>query len=264
MDIKDVVKREKDFHEDYYKRAFLSHCNFNFQVPPVWIDKAKNPTQKPLDYWEYAFYLLGNLEGKNIVEIGCGDGWITTCLASAGANVFALDVSLNACILTREKLKAHGLSASVVSVMDAHSMAFANNKFDAVFIAGVLHHLNISQVSNEFYRILKNGGLVVCYEPLKYGPVMWTIRQIWLRLNGMKEYNSTEDEDPLEEKDFEPLNDIFRKAHRRRFNFIAKTNRLRNRFGHLASFLRWIDYLILSLFPFLRRYCTCIVCRYEK
>ncbi len=262
--IEDVVSREKAFHENFYKEAHHSHAMFNFQVPRVWIERAKNPGQRPLDYWEYAFHLLGNLQGKKIAEIGCGDGWITTCLASAGASVFALDISVNGCKLTREKLKAHGLFPGLVAVMDAHTMAFKTSSIDAVFVAGVLHHLNINQVSNELYRILKKGGVVVCYEPLKYGPLMWAIRTVWLKLNGMKEYNWTEDEETLGEKDFISFKKIFRTSYMRKFNFIAKTNRLKKRFGPLANFLRWIDYLLLSAFPFFQRYCTCIVCRFEK
>ena len=262
--IKEVVAREKAFHEKVFKEAYHRQAIFNFQLPRVWLDKAKNPSPIPLDYWEYAFHLLGNLQGKKVVEVGCGDGWITTCLASAGANVFVFDISLNGCILTREKLKAYRLSPGLIAVMDAHSTAFKSSSFDAVFIAGVLHHLNISQISNEIHRILKNGGIVVCYEPLKYGQVMWAIRKIYLYLNGLKEYNWTEDEEALGEKDFDPFKNIFRTTYIRRFNFIAKTNRLRKRFGLLAYFLRWTDYLLLSLFPFFKRYCTCIVCRFEK
>jgi ubiquinone/menaquinone biosynthesis C-methylase UbiE len=260
----DAIARERSYHEEYYKRAFLSHAKSNFQVPAVWIDRAKNPTSRPLDYWEYAFHLLGNLQGKKVAELGCGDGWITTCLASAGANVFAFDISLNGCRLTREKLKAHGLSADLVAVIDAYSMAFKSSSFDAVFIAGVLHHLDIDKVSKEVHRVLKEGGMVVCYEPLKYGTIMWAIRKIWLHLNGLKEYVWTDDEKSLELEDFAPFKSMFRSNMMRRFNFLAKTNRLNNCFGTVASFLRWIDYLILSAFPFLKRFCTCVVCRFEK
>jgi SAM-dependent methyltransferase len=260
----DAVSREKVFHDNLYKEALLSHSNFHFQVPAVWIERAKNPGSRPLDYWEYAFYLLGNLQGKKVAELGCGDGWVTTCLASAGANVFAFDISRDGCILTREKLKAHGFSPGLVAVMDAHSIAFKSSSVDAVFVAGVLHHLEIEQVSREVHRILKKGGIVVCYEPLKYGPFMWTIRRIWLYLNGLKEYVWTDDEKAFEVKDFAPFKNMFRGVLIRRFNFIAKTNRLKKRFGALANFLRWSDYMILSVFPILQRYCTCVVCRFEK
>ena len=259
-----VVEREKLFHDDFYERAFLSHAKFNFQVPTVWIERGENPSSRPLDCWEYAFYLLGNPRGKKVAEFGCGDGWITTCLSSAGGNVFAFDISRSGCRLTREKLKAHGLSAGLVAVMDAHTTAFKSSSFDAVFVAGVLHHLDINQVSREVHRILKKDGIMVCYEPLKYGPFMWTIRRIWLYLNGKKEYVWTDDEKPFDLKDFAPFKNIFQSNLIRSFNFVAKTNRLKRRFGPLANFLRWTDYLILSVFPIFQRNCTCVVCRFKK
>ena len=263
-EISNIVSREKTFYESFYKGAYRSHEKFNFQVPAVWIEKARKPDSRPLDYWEYSFYLLGDLRGKKVAEIGCGDGWITTCLAKAGAVVYAVDVSFSGCRLTKEKLKAHGVSPGLVAVMDAHTLAFQSSSFDAVFIAGVLHHLDLEQVSIELHRILKKKGIVVSYEPLQYGPVMLAVRKIWLKINGLKEYVSTEDEEPLRENDLAPFNNIFQNAEIRKFNFIAKTNRLRKRFGTIANVLRWTDYIILTVFPVLNKYCTCIVCRFEK
>ena len=117
-------------------------------------------------------------------------------------------------------------------------MAFKPSSFDAVFVVGVLHHMDINQVSSELYHVLKKGGIVVCYEPLKYGPVMWAIRKIWLRLNDMKEYDSTEDEEPLEEKDFEPFVNIFRTSYIRKFNFIeGRGEYVQENFGSA----RWLE-----------------------
>jgi ubiquinone/menaquinone biosynthesis C-methylase UbiE len=262
--VKEAVSREKAYHEDFFKEAYRSHAVFNFQLPRIWIEKAKKPSSIPLDYWEYSFHLLGDLDGKKVVEVGCGDGWITTCLASTGADVYAFDISRNGCKLTKDKLKAHGLTPGFVGVMDAHAIALKDSSIDAVFIAGVLHHLDIDKVSNEIHRILKNGGIFVCYEPLNYGPLMWKIREIWLYLNGKKEYTWTQDEDPLQDNDLDPFRENFKETYLRRFNFIAKTNRLKKRFGLLANTLRWADYILLSVFPFFRRYCTCIVCRFIK
>jgi SAM-dependent methyltransferase len=148
--------------------------------------------------------------------------------------------------------------------MDAHRLGWADNTFDLVFATGVLHHINIRSVSHEIHRILRPAGRLVFYEPMKYGRVMWALRQVWLKAHGMKEYETTEHEEALSESDLLPLKEIFGSSFTRKFNFIAKTNRLRNRFGLLAGFLRWTDWFLLTTLPFLRRYCTCIVGRFEK
>jgi SAM-dependent methyltransferase len=217
-----------------------------------------------LDYWEYTFHLVGDIRGKNVLEIGCGGGWITRMLALKGARVSACDVSLEGCRLTARRLDDWDLHHGTIAVMDAHHLGWADNSFDLVVVAGVLHHINIGKASEDIYRILKPAGRLVFYEPVKYGPVMWAIRQAWLRLHAMKEYQTTEHEEGLRESDLIPLKKIFASSFTRRFNFLAKTNRLGNRFGFFAASLRWIDFLLLTIFPLVRRYCTCIVGRFDK
>jgi len=258
------IASEQAFFDKFYTDARVQDEASGWTIPPVWASKALNPTSRPLDNWEYSFYLLGDLQGKRVLDVGCGGGWISRLLALRGASVAAFDISIEGCRLTRDKLATAGFSARSIAVMDAHDLGFKDARFDALFMAGVLHHLNIAKVATEAHRVLKPGGRIVLYEPLQYGPIMWAIRQVWLRLNGLKEYGTTEHEEALKEQDLLPFSEIFAKTYVRKFNFIAKTNRLRNRFGALAVSLRAIDYVILSLFPFLQRYCTCIVCRFEK
>ena len=93
---------------------------------------------------------------------------------------------------------------------------------------------------------------------------MWAIRQVWLKFNRLKEYHTTEHEEGLSASDFAPFAQLFRAGSVRNFNFVAKTNRLRHRFGPLAACLRWIDYFILTAIPPLRRYCTTAVCCFDK
>ena len=260
--VKEDISSEREFFDKYYLET--RERSDQPDALAIWIEKARNPNSRPLDLWEYAFYLLGNIKGKNVLDFGCGGGWISRLLAFKGASVSALDISFEGCISTRKKLRESGFRYDSLAVMDAHSIAFRNSSFDAVFITGVLHHLNTARVVPEVHRVLKPGGKVVCYEPLKYGPIMWALRQLWLKLNGLKEYQTTEHEEGLKDSDFAPFNEMFTRGFIRKFNFVAKTNRLRNRFGPLALSLRWIDYVLLSAVPFFRRYCTGVVCYFEK
>jgi SAM-dependent methyltransferase len=262
---KEDIDSERAHFDKYYHDSHLTAQARGYRVDEAaWEQRATRPNSRPLDYWEYAFHLLGDLRGKRVLDFGCGGGWISRLLAMAGARVAAFDVSVEGCRLTREKLKAYGFPSGSIAVMDGHAIALRAASFDAVFISGVLHHMNIDKVAGELHRVLRKGGRVVCYEPLDYGPIMWALRQLWLRLHGLREYETTEHEEQLKEGDLVGFQRVFAKSHLRKFNFIAKTNRLRNRFGPLATTLRWIDYGLLSLFPFLRRFCTCIVCSFEK
>jgi SAM-dependent methyltransferase len=259
--LKEDLSSEKEFFDKYYVESRERPADPDMET---WIEKARHPSSLPLDYWEYAFYLLGDVKDKKVLDVGCGGGWISRLLAFKGASVTAFDISLEGCITTRKKLREGGFEGHSMSVMDAHSIAFRDSTFDAVFVTGALHHLNIAKVAREVHRVLKPSGRFVCYEPLAYGPIMWAIRQVWLKINGLKEYATTEHEEGLSIRDFAPFEQMFRTGVVRPFNFIAKTNRLRHRFGPLAVGLRWIDYFVLSTVPYFRRYCTTAVCCFDK
>lgn len=226
--------------------------------------RALRPSHLPLDYWEYLFWVLGDIGGKRVLDVGCGGGWIARLLAAKGGKVTACDVSIEGCRLTRDKFRIEDSEGSHVSVQDAHSMALADNEFDVVVSTGVLHHLDIPVVAREIHRVLRPSGRLIFYEPLRYGAIMWKLRKIWLRTRGQQEDNRTAHEESLEDTELAVLYHIFRRGRLRKFNFLAKTNRLKNRFGTFANILRWTDFALLSACPFLRRFCTCVLGEFVK
>ncbi|HEV2488863.1 MAG TPA: methyltransferase domain-containing protein [Candidatus Acidoferrales bacterium] len=257
---KENISSEREFFDKYYRE----HRGRTDPLESIWIAKATNPIARPLDYWEYTFHLVGTLDGKRALEVGCGGGWLTQMLALKGAVVSAIDVSEEGCVSTKLKLESKGLRYESICVMDGHAMTFPDESFDIVFMAGVLHHVNIPRVLAEVRRVLKPHGKIVCYEPLRYGRLMRSLKQVWLRARGLKDYNHTEHEEALTDEDLAPFWQLFEKGFVRKFNFLAKTDRLKNRFGRIAQLLRWTDYVLLSTVPPLRRYCTCAVCCFEK
>ena len=257
------IKSEQAFFDRYIRERHQQVAAAGYPLAPDWLQRARFPRPRPLDYWEYAFHLLGPLKGKRVLDIGCGSGWVTLFLAAAGAEVLAFDVSHEGCRCTAATLRANGYRGAT-AMMDAHAIACRADTFDAVFASGVLHHMDLARVAHEVYSSLKPGGRFVFYEPLAYGPVMWALRQAYLRVKGLREYETTEHEEGLALADLEPFHALFRRSMVRPFNFIAKTNRLRRRFGPVASTLRWADYLLLTSAPLLARYCTCVVARFEK
>jgi len=161
-------------------------------------------------------------------------------------------------------LQHGGFRAGGVILMDAHQLGFRAESFDAALITGVLHDLNIDKVAAEVHRVLRGrrpAGLLRAPE-LRPGHVgdppglAASPRDEGVRSDGAEE--------GLQEKELEAFRRLFAQAHVQRFNFSAKANRLRRRFGPFAEGLRWPDDLLLSAVPVLRRYCTCIVARFEK
>ncbi len=264
--VHDSVKEDTESEREHFDSYYRTQRNNPVQLitDMEWIRRAKAPSSRPLDFWEYSFYLAGAVQGKKVLELGCGGGWISRLLAYKGAAISAVDISLEGCLAAREKLLSAGFHPDCIAVMDAHYTGFKDATFDVVFIVGVLHHMNTGKLASEVHRILRPGGRMVCYEPLKYGPLMWALRSVYLKLHGLKEYSTSEHEEALQDKDLDPFRQLFANSMVRRMNFIGKTNRFKNRFGLLARTLRWADYLLLSVFPFFRRYCTTVVCCFEK
>jgi len=74
--------------------------------------------------------------------------------------------------------------------MDAHTLEFEDNTFDAIYGAGILHHLDLETALSEISRVLKPDGVMTFFEPLDINPVGKLVRFF-------TPYARTEDELPF-------------------------------------------------------------------
>lgn len=106
---------------------------------------------------------LGDLRGKDILDVGAGRCWSTRFFSAKGANAVALD------ILTDKYI---GLGASDILMRryktyfdrvagNMNHFPFNDASFDIVFITGSLHHTNnLLQTIRELKRLLRPGGIL--------------------------------------------------------------------------------------------------------
>lgn len=98
--------------------------------------------------------LLDAQRGERILDLGCGDGVLSTELALTGAQVVGVDASPELVVAAR----ARGLDARV---MDGHALGF-EDAFDAVFSNAALHWMaEPDRVLAGVRRALKPGGRFV-------------------------------------------------------------------------------------------------------
>src|SRR6266705_5788747 len=98
--------------------------------------------------------LLAPRAGERILDLGCGDGSLTTKLVELGCQVVGVDAS-PAMVAAAQAL---GLDARV---MDGQSLPFAQ-EFDAVFSNAALHWMpQVDTVIAGVWRSLKPGGRFV-------------------------------------------------------------------------------------------------------
>jgi ubiquinone/menaquinone biosynthesis C-methylase UbiE len=104
--------------------------------------------------------LLGDVNGRRVLEAGCGAGVLTTLLADRGAAVTAFDVSPAMLELAR---LAIGDRAELLVADLSRPLSFApDGRFDLVVASLVLHYIrDWEAVLREFRRVLKPDGAVV-------------------------------------------------------------------------------------------------------
>ena len=144
--------------------------------------------------------LLEDVNGKVILDYGCGRGKSSIKYLSNGAIVYGIDISPNyiaESIQQAEKAK-FPKEQYQFRVVDAHKLDFPENSFDLVVGEGILHHLEAEIALNQIYRVLKPGGRVLLQEPLADNPLLKLFR-------ALTPHARTEDERPFSGQDVSRL-----------------------------------------------------------
>jgi 2-polyprenyl-3-methyl-5-hydroxy-6-metoxy-1,4-benzoquinol methylase len=109
--------------------------------------------------------LIG-LEGKSVLDFGCGRGDLIEPLLACGGRVTGLEFSPDAAEESRARFQGHERFQGVVVAEDLPSEL--TETFDVVFLIEVLEHLLPEQVAGtlaEVHRLTKPGGSVVVTTP---------------------------------------------------------------------------------------------------
>jgi S-adenosylmethionine-dependent methyltransferase len=110
------------------------------------------------------------LQGKRILEIGCGTGSSTVALAEQGAVVTGIDIDEDALVVARERCRAYGLQAEF-RAMNAQSLArtFRQDEFDLIIFFASLEHMTIDErlgaLSDAWDLLPRNAMLSVVETP---------------------------------------------------------------------------------------------------
>ena len=115
---------------------------------PAW--PAGGILEKFLPYEKFA--------GRDVLEIGCGAGLVSSHIARAGAKLHAVDLTSRAIEITGKRFELAGLSGDIRQ-MDAEKLEYPDNSMDFVVSWGVIHHSgNMAEVLGQIHRVLRPGG----------------------------------------------------------------------------------------------------------
>ncbi|MHA1772350.1 MAG: class I SAM-dependent methyltransferase [Candidatus Thorarchaeota archaeon] len=124
--------------------------------------------------------LMGNVSGKDLLDAGCGEGYLDRLLVKEGANVTGIDISSRLIRTCIERAKEEGLQIQY-KVMDICDLIeIPAGSFDVILSNLVL--LNVPCLDTAlkgFYRVLKPDGVAIVsiVHPAFnfYGPGKWEL-----------------------------------------------------------------------------------------
>ena len=228
----------------------------NFKLYKISLEK--NDKAKGLALWLNKFYsLIGNVEGKKILDLGCGNGDHSVKLALLGAKVTAIDTSNTAIQNTYKLAKYNNVLPSVepiqMSAMEINNIA---QSFDLVTGSFILHHIEpFNKFAENLASIIRDGGRAVFIENSARNKILIFFRQFTGRF-GIPKYGDDE-EFPFQPVEIEMLQKNFNKVvmHYPCFRFFIMTAPYLFRDNSTVKKISdKLDDLVYNNFPFLHKY----------
>lgn len=269
QDLPDRQERERRFHDAWAEG-----------VDEAALDPRRMATCPTTPETIHAFEALGPIEGRRVLDLGCGYGETSAWLAMQGAAVEAIDISPRMIEVARRLAQRCGVVERIrFHVSPGESLPFQDGAFDAVFGHDVLHHLDLDRAREEVRRVLAQGGRAVFVEPLGHNPILNLFRTL-------SPETRTPDEVPLKFRDLGRLRQGFTSSRHREFQMLtlsiflwfylverADPNRERywkkiiveaDRYRRPFAVLNTIDRALMAIAPPLRRLCRMSVVVLER
>lgn len=187
------LSKEKAHHDKWAKETDIDNIS---------IRKSFEGATAPENRFIYNKILP--IKGKRILDLGCGLGESSVYFALQGASCVAVDCSPGMVASTRKLAKRYGVDIET-HVMDVQELKFSKDSFDVVYAANLLHHVKTMETLRGMHRMVKPGGVVCFWDPLKHNPIINVYRRIATRVR-------TEDESPLDIKIVKKVRSLFTKV----------------------------------------------------
>lgn len=123
--------------------------------------------------------LKETVEGRRVLDIGCGFGWNRATVESAGGTWTGIEPFVGG---------AHSVAAK------AEELPFCSGAFDVVILDAVLEHIpDVGRAFTEVARVLKPGGVMIgysafmeCFHEISYSHLSFKALERYAAVNGMR------------------------------------------------------------------------------
>jgi len=202
------------------------------------------------------------LQGRSVLDYGCGLGEWGVFMATEGARAALVDLSPVAIEIALRRAAANGVADRVrgFAIDAADLRCFRDAEFDLIYASAALHHtLKYPNALQELERVLKPGGKLILAETYGNNALLNWVRRLNWRLSGQPD--EAGEEILLGDREMHLLRQHFRRLSVQPMNLLAMAKRLfRGRF-HSPSvratmrLLESADQVLLKAWPRLTRYC---------
>ena len=163
----------------WYNQFYGERPERDAVVPRRIVERYRRPPHPELFHMERWHQLVGDVRGKKVLYIGCGVESSVILLALRGAQVWALDLALEALRDQGQMARANGTGDQTrLVVASCAQLPFEADSFDRVVGIGILHHLqeDLDTPCAEVSRILKPDGFAVFEEPIMRSAALKQLR----------------------------------------------------------------------------------------
>jgi ubiquinone/menaquinone biosynthesis C-methylase UbiE len=200
------------------------------------------------------------VQGKKVLDYGCGPADFGLWLATEGAEVTLLDLSPAAIELGLKRAQASGVRVRAIAADATQLNMLRDGEFDMVFACAALHHtFKYAGAVEELARIMKPGAVLVLCETWGGNPLLNAARKLRSKLAG-----ETEEQGEgiiLSPQQLKALEPFFTELRADTYNLLAMGKRVLR--GHFRSIwarllvraMESMDSVLLAVAPPLRNWC---------
>jgi 2-polyprenyl-3-methyl-5-hydroxy-6-metoxy-1,4-benzoquinol methylase len=225
------------------------------RVDPLAFARYGSPRLRRRFMKEFMFRVLGPLEGKRVLDLGCGEGQNSALMALLGAHVIGVDISPGAIENAKKRAALNGVSDRTTFICSPlEAVELPPHTFDLIWGEGILHHLidRLDAVVERVTEWARPDAVFVCSEPVNRNATLRSLRKL---VPVVTEH--TPDERPLEAGELDKLRAHLPNLELRSFALLGRLDRfvLENYNYERSSWPRRavvsaidaLDYALLSL-----------------
>lgn len=209
------------------------------------------------DFYDYALDLMGDLNGKHMLDCGCGPGHTAIMFCRRGATAEGFDVDEGELEKARKLAAANGVDIRYTKQW-FEEIDYADHSFDLAFGSCVIHHVQIDKAAKQLGRVLKPGGKAVFIENSNRNPLLMLARSKLVGRLGVPKYGDDDEEHPLRDDEIKLLRKNFPGEVKIHFPALVLFRLMdfyifRRRSKTLTSLMRGLDKVVGSIY-WLRRF----------